>query len=179
MGLVIYIRSRGVCASHLSCRSAFGGMVAFCVIVGDTSPHVLTAVFPSLPTSSVLWVFSDRRFIIVLFVVGISYPLALYRDIAKVPLLRPNSLAVSNFFHGSEPSDVIQLAKASTLALISMLVIIIAIITQGARLPVDLRGSFTSLLFFEEGIFQAIGIISFGKAHVSISGLSGVLTCVV
>lgn len=59
-------------------------MVAFCVIVGDSIPHVLTAIFPKLPDMSVLWLFSDRRFIIVIFVLGISYPLSLYRDIAKV-----------------------------------------------------------------------------------------------
>ena len=58
--------------------------MAFCVIVGDTIPHVLTAIVPTLPEKPVLWIFSDRRFIIVLFVLGISYPLSLYRDIAKV-----------------------------------------------------------------------------------------------
>ncbi len=65
-------------------RSAFGGMVAFCVIIGDTIPHVLTAIFPSLPEKTVLWLLSDRRFVIILFVLGVSYPLSLYRDIAKV-----------------------------------------------------------------------------------------------
>ena len=59
-------------------------MVAFCVIVGDTIPHVLVAIFPSLPKMSGLWILSDRRFIIVLFVLGVSFPLSLYRDIAKV-----------------------------------------------------------------------------------------------
>lgn len=63
---------------------AFGGMLAFCVIIGDTIPHVLVAVFPSLPKQEFWWIFSDRRFIIMLFVLGISYPLSLYRDIAKV-----------------------------------------------------------------------------------------------
>jgi sodium-coupled neutral amino acid transporter 11 len=63
---------------------AFGGMVAFCIIIGDTIPHVLAAVFPSLRTTSVLWLLTDRRAIIVLFVLGISYPLSLYRDIAMV-----------------------------------------------------------------------------------------------
>jgi sodium-coupled neutral amino acid transporter 11 len=63
---------------------AFGGMVAFCIIIGDTIPHVLAAVFPSLPQTSVLWLLTDRRAIIVLFVLGMSYPLSLYRDIAMV-----------------------------------------------------------------------------------------------
>lgn len=64
--------------------SAFGGMVAFCIIVGDTIPHVLAAVFPGLRDMAVLWLLTDRRAVIVLFVLGVSYPLSLYRDIAKV-----------------------------------------------------------------------------------------------
>jgi solute carrier family 38 (sodium-coupled neutral amino acid transporter), member 11 len=63
---------------------AFGGMVAFCIIIGDTIPHVLAAVLPSLETIPVLWLLTDRRAIIVLFVLGFSYPLSLYRDIALV-----------------------------------------------------------------------------------------------
>ena len=69
---------------------AFGGMVAFCIIIGDTIPHVLAAAFPSLRTTSVLWLLTDRRAIIVLFVLGISYPLSLYRDIAMVRTIRGN-----------------------------------------------------------------------------------------
>ena len=65
---------------------AFGGMVAFCIIVGDTVPHVLGALFPSLREMSFLWLLTDRRAVIVIFVLGISYPLSLYRDIAKVRL---------------------------------------------------------------------------------------------
>lgn len=63
---------------------AFGGMIAFCIIVGDTIPHVLGALFPSLPDMTILWLLTDRRAMIILFVLGISYPLSLYRDIAKV-----------------------------------------------------------------------------------------------
>lgn len=63
---------------------AFGGMVAFCIIVGDTIPHVLGALFPSLRDMTILWLLTDRRAVIVLFVLGVSYPLSLYRDIAKV-----------------------------------------------------------------------------------------------
>jgi solute carrier family 38 (sodium-coupled neutral amino acid transporter), member 11 len=68
---------------------AFGGMVAFCVIVGDTIPHVLEAVIPGLRNMSFLWLLTDRRFVIVLFVLGVSWPLSLYRDIAKVPVSSP------------------------------------------------------------------------------------------
>ena len=63
---------------------AFGGMVAFCIIVGDTIPHVMTALFPGLQNAHFLWLLTDRRAIIVLFILGISFPLSLYRDISKV-----------------------------------------------------------------------------------------------
>ncbi|KAF7589151.1 hypothetical protein BBP40_004721 [Aspergillus hancockii] len=115
---------------------AFGGMIAFGIIVGDTIPHVLSALFPSLREMSFLWLLTDRRAIIVLLVLGISYPLSLYRDIAK-------------------------LAKASTLALISMVVIVVAVITQGFRIPPESRGEVKSLLFVNSGFFQAVGVISF------------------
>lgn len=63
---------------------AFGGMVAFGVIVGDSIPHVLQAVFPGLSDIPVLGLLADRRVVIVVFTLAISYPLTLYRDIAKV-----------------------------------------------------------------------------------------------
>ena len=59
-------------------------MIAFCIIVGDTIPHVMVAIFPTLPNMTLLWLFTDRRAVIMLFVLGVSYPLSLYRDIAKV-----------------------------------------------------------------------------------------------
>jgi solute carrier family 38 (sodium-coupled neutral amino acid transporter), member 11 len=43
-----------------------------------------------------------------------------------------------------------------------MLVIIVTVITQGIRVPTEDRGSFTpSLLLLNDGVFQAIGVISF------------------
>ena len=63
---------------------AFGGMVAFCIIIGDTIPRVMASVFPSLYDMPVLWLLTNRRAIIALFVLGVSYPLSLYRDIAMV-----------------------------------------------------------------------------------------------
>ncbi|KAJ5320350.1 hypothetical protein PENANT_c010G07942 [Penicillium antarcticum] len=115
---------------------AFGGMVAFCIIVGDTIPHVLGALFPSLREMSFLWLLTDRRAVIVLFVLGVSYPLSLYRDIAK-------------------------LAKASALALVSMIVIVVTVITQGFRVPSESRGDIKSHLIINSGFFQAVGVISF------------------
>jgi len=128
-------------------------MLAFCIIIGDTIPHVLSAVFPKLVDMPFLWLFTDRRACIVLFVLGISYPLSLYRDIAKV--CEDEIRKSGNVANGR------QLAKASTLALMSMLVIIITIITQGARIPSEYRGELKGSLFINNGIFQAIGVISF------------------
>lgn len=115
---------------------AFGGMVAFCIIVGDTIPHVIQALFPKLVDTPFLWMLTDRRAIIVLCILGISWPLSLYRDIAK-------------------------LAKASTLALISMLIIIFTVVTNGPIVDPALRGSTSGLLVANSGFFQAVGVISF------------------
>ncbi|KAK6499561.1 hypothetical protein TWF481_009927 [Arthrobotrys musiformis] len=116
---------------------AFGGMIAFCIIIGDTIPHVMAAIFPGLKDMSVLWLLTNRRAVIVLCVVGISYPLSLYRDIAK-------------------------LAKASALALVSMLVIVVTVVTQGFFVAKELRGTLSGpLLTLNSGVFQAIGVISF------------------
>ncbi|OQO05308.1 hypothetical protein B0A48_09076 [Cryoendolithus antarcticus] len=131
-----YGRSGLVAISVAQWAFAFGGMVAFCIIIGDTIPHVLAAIFPSLSTTPVLSLLVDRRAIIVLFVLGLSYPLSLYRDIAM-------------------------LAKASTFALISMGVIVITVITQGPRLPSEYRGQLRGSFLINNGVFQAIGVISF------------------
>ena len=118
---------------------AFGGMVAFGVIVGDTIPHVLVAIWPDLASVPVVGLLTDRRVVIAVFCLGVSYPLTLYRDIAK-------------------------LAKASTFALIGMLVIVTTVLVQGLLVSNEHRGSFdTPLLTVNNGIFQAIGVISFGK----------------
>ncbi|KAL2117108.1 hypothetical protein VTJ04DRAFT_9276 [Mycothermus thermophilus] len=117
---------------------AFGGMVAFGVIVGDSIPSVLRAIWPGLKDMPVLGLLADRRAVIVVFTLGVSYPLALYRDIAK-------------------------LAKASTLALLSMAVIVATVVVQGALAPAEERGELKDwkMLVINDGIFQAIGVISF------------------
>ena len=132
-------------------------MVAFCIIVGDTIPHVMTALFPELPQVPFLWLLTKRQAVIIIFVLGVSYPLSLYRDIAKV---LSNSASLRLVI-----ANVAQLAKASTLALISMAVIIITVITQGVRVPSELRGGLKGSLFVKEGVFQAIGVISFGRHY--------------
>jgi sodium-coupled neutral amino acid transporter 11 len=69
-------------------------MIAFCIIIGDTIPHVLAAVFPSLHSVPVLGLLVNRQVAIILFILGISYPLSLYRDIAKVLSLNRNMLTM-------------------------------------------------------------------------------------
>lgn len=137
--------------------------MAFCIIVGDSIPHVLAAIFPSLPSTPFLWLLTDRRAVIMLFVLGVSFPLSLYRDIAKVQLL-------PIFFKNSDLANRLQLAKASTLALISMLVIIITVITQGPRVPTDMKGNLKGSLLIESGVAQAIGVISFGTSVQNFEG---------
>ncbi|OAL70691.1 amino acid transporter [Trichophyton violaceum] len=115
---------------------AFGGMIAFCIIVGDTIPHVVMGIAPSIRDMPVLWLLTDRRAVIIIFVLGISYPLSLYRDIAK-------------------------LAKASTFALVSMLVILITVIIEGIQVAPEARGEVKGSLFVNSGVVPAIGVISF------------------
>ena len=58
--------------------------MAFCIIIGDTLPHVFAAAFPSLNSKPFIWLLTNRRAVIIIFTLAISYPLSLYRDIAKV-----------------------------------------------------------------------------------------------
>lgn len=111
-------------------------MLAFCIIIGDTIPTVFRAIFPSLEDTELLWLLTDRRAIIIMFVLGISFPLSMYRDIAK-------------------------LAKASTLALISMLIIVVTVVTQAFFVPSELKGQLKGSLIINRGITEAIGVISF------------------
>ncbi|KAM0803268.1 transmembrane amino acid transporter protein-domain-containing protein [Usnea florida] len=124
---------------------AFGGMVAFCVIMGDTIPSVIAALFPSLSNTPFLWLLTNRRAVIIMCTLGFSYPLSLYRDIAK-------------------------LAKASTLALLSMSVILVTVVTQGIGAPQDLRGDLHGSLFVRTGVLQAISVISFDHNSLLIYG---------
>lgn len=46
-----------------------------------------------------------------------------------------------------------------------MMIILIAVVTQGFTVPAESRGTFGwRLLTINDGIFQAIGVISFGTA---------------
>ncbi|KAL1925820.1 uncharacterized protein VTP21DRAFT_703 [Calcarisporiella thermophila] len=116
---------------------AFGGMCAYCVIMGDTIPHVIVSLFPNIRTIPVLSLFASRRFVITFITILVSYPLSLYRDISK-------------------------LAKASALALLAITVIVITVLIEGPRTPTELRGSGKGQWdFMHSQVFQAIGIMSF------------------
>ncbi|KAK9387179.1 transmembrane amino acid transporter protein-domain-containing protein [Lipomyces mesembrius] len=116
---------------------AFGGSIAFTVIIGDTIPHVISALFPSAATTPIVSLVTERGPVMIICILFISFPLSLSKNIAN-------------------------LAKASLLALISMLVIIVAVVVEGIRVPTDEKGQFTPpLLTINSGVFQGIGVISF------------------
>ncbi|KAG1770441.1 amino acid transporter [Suillus occidentalis] len=116
---------------------AFGGMCAFGIIIGDTIPHVIRSIFPTLQAVPVLSLLTNRQFIITLCTTCVSYPLSLYRDIHK-------------------------LSRASGLALLSMLVIVSAVLIEGSHVSPDLKGDPSKrFTFIGPGVFQAIGVISF------------------
>ncbi|KAH9858611.1 amino acid transporter [Lenzites betulinus] len=116
---------------------AFGGMCAFGIIIGDTIPHVIRSIFPNLWRVPVLGLLTKRQFVIALCTICVSYPLSLYRDIHK-------------------------LSRASGLALVGMIIIVVSVLIEGPNVTPDLKGDqnlrFTVL---GDGVFQAIGVISF------------------
>lgn len=116
---------------------AYGGCMAFCVIIGDTIPHVLKAftlkAILDLPFG---WLFA-RNTIIVVFTTCISYPLSLNRDISK-------------------------LARASGLALVGMLIIVVLTVVRGPFVDKSLRAPLTTAEWtVNSNIFQGISVISF------------------
>ncbi|KAI1796393.1 amino acid transporter [Ganoderma leucocontextum] len=116
---------------------AFGGMCAFGIIIGDTIPHVIRSVFPQLYRVPVLSLLTNRQFVIALCTICVSYPLSLYRDIHK-------------------------LSRASGLALVGMLIIVTSVLIEGPHVPQELKGNPNArFTFLGDGVFQAIGVISF------------------
>ncbi|SPC63966.1 related to amino acid vacuolar transport protein AVT2 [Ustilago sp. UG-2017b] len=112
----------------------FGGMCAFCVVIGDTIPHVIKMLFPSLAGSFL----ANRQFVITFFTLAVSYPLSLYRNIEK-------------------------LSKASAIALLSMVVIIIAVTIRGPAMPAELKGdpSLRFTIVNVSNLVRSISVISF------------------
>ncbi|THV05032.1 AAAP amino acid permease [Dendrothele bispora CBS 962.96] len=116
---------------------AFGGMCAFGIIIGDTIPHVIRSVFPSITRIPLLSLLANRQFVIFLCTACISYPLSLYRDIHK-------------------------LSRASGLALLGMLIIVGSVLVEGPHVPPELKGDPSKRYsVIGSGVFQAIGVISF------------------
>ncbi|QPG73042.1 hypothetical protein FOA43_000346 [Brettanomyces nanus] len=117
---------------------AFGGSVGFAVIIGDSIPHVLRSLFSEATKNSKFVDFILSRNVIIVFcVVFFSYPLSLVRDISK-------------------------LAKASGLALISMLIIIIIVVIRGPSMPSNIRGTISGAdWFIQNGLFKGISVVSF------------------
>lgn len=119
---------------------AYGGCMAFCVIIGDTIPHVLKLVIPASitdPETSVIgWLFG-RNVIICTFTACISYPLSLHRDISK-------------------------LAKASGFALVGMIIIVIVTVVRAPFVDSALKAPLTKMQWtVNVNIFQGISVISF------------------
>ncbi|KAF9571009.1 hypothetical protein EC968_001095 [Mortierella alpina] len=116
---------------------AFGAMCAYTVIVGDTLPHVLQALIPGIESWPILGFMARRSFVITFCTVLISFPLSLYRDISK-------------------------LAKTSAIAMLALVVIIIAVMIEGPRAPMEIRGDPDLVWSFARPeVFQSIGVISF------------------
>ncbi|KAI0049826.1 amino acid transporter [Auriscalpium vulgare] len=113
------------------------GMCAFGIIIGDTIPHVIRFIFPTLSTIPVLSLLTNRQFVIALCTISVSYPLSLYRDIHKLSI-------------------------ASGLALCGMLIIVGSVIFEGPLVSPLLKGDPAKRFsIIEPGVFQAIGVISF------------------
>lgn len=113
---------------------AFGGMCAFCVVVGDTIPNVISSVLPVLRDT----ILSNRQFVIVVCTMAISFPLSLYRNIES-------------------------LSKASAVALLSMVFIILAVVVRGPAMPPELKGdpSLRFTLVYPMKLIRSISVISF------------------
>jgi sodium-coupled neutral amino acid transporter 11 len=86
--------------------------------------------------------FSNRRLCITFFTVTVAWPLSMYRDISK-------------------------LAKTSALALSAIFVIIVTVLIEGPKMPPEIRGApIDPLNVINNEVFQAIGVISFGKYRI-------------
>ncbi|KAI8814266.1 AAAP amino acid permease [Cladochytrium replicatum] len=113
---------------------AYGAMCAYAVIVGDTIPVVFSHF---VSESSVLYgILTNRRLMIAVFVLGVSLPLSLYRDITA-------------------------LSKTSLVSLVAILLITIAVCVRGPQLPAESKGTSGGMTVINGGLFQAIGVISF------------------
>jgi sodium-coupled neutral amino acid transporter 11 len=133
---------------------AFGGMCAFCIILGDTLPSVLIALVPtSWAETGFISFLLSRQVVIIFFTLSISYPLSLYRDIEK--LSRASGLALVRLAREIDTDD-------GLICLCSMFVILMVVAIRGPALEPEYKGPSSDMwTFFEPGIPSAIGVISF------------------
>lgn len=117
---------------------AVGGSIGFTIIIGDSIPHVLRPLFSDAIEQSLLLSFIlSRNFIIGFCICCVCFPLSLVRDISL-------------------------LAKASGLALISMVIIISVVVFKAPFVASDYKGVITgSQYLINGGLFQGISVISF------------------
>lgn len=117
---------------------AVGGTIGFTIIIGDSVPHVLRPLFADWIEKSEFWTFIfSRNFIIFFCVCCVCFPLSLIKDMSL-------------------------LARASGLALLSMLIIISIVIFKAPLVPTEYKGSLHGWEYFiNGGLFQGISVISF------------------
>lgn len=126
---------------HLASLSVGLSLALLCNLqrlpTGDTIPHVIRSLFPTLHKIPIVSIFTNRQFIIALCTICVSYPLSLHRDIHK-------------------------LSRASGLALLSMLIIVTSVLIKAPQVDPELKGDPSKrLTSVGPGVFQAIGVISF------------------
>ena len=114
----------------------YGGMCAYTVIMGSSIPAIFRAI---LPEGTFLYnLFGSRSFAILLCTLTVSLPLSLYRDLSA-------------------------LAKTSAASIVMIVFVVISVAIVGSGLPDEQRGNPDDRwTFFDTGIFQGIGVISFG-----------------
>jgi sodium-coupled neutral amino acid transporter 11 len=117
---------------------ALGGSIGFTIIIGDSIPQVLRSLFSNAIENSTFWTFIlSRNFIITFCICLVCFPLSLIKNIAL-------------------------LAKASGLALVSMLIIISIVVFKAPFVDSSLKGEIHGSSFFiNSGLFQGISVISF------------------
>lgn len=132
LGKLVILAAQGV--------FALGGSIAFCIIIGDTVPHVLQSFVPASAPEFVDFLVS-RRSVVVLLTCFVSYPLSLSGNIA--------SLAMLSFF-----------ALLNMAAIILIVVIRCVAISRSNGLDYHWNSLFTGF-FVSLLIFQGASVISF------------------
>jgi len=101
---------------------------------GDTLPHVIAWLFPGVADTFL----ANRQFVILASTLLISYPLCLYRNIES-------------------------LSRASAIALVSMVLIILTVVVRGPAMPAELTGdpALRFTIIYPTKLVRSISVISF------------------